>query len=59
MLENLLSFHTVSGMEQKFSQWFKEKLEPHADRIDLDRVGNLLHGVERHLQLVCLFTWIQ
>ena len=42
ILEKMTSFHCVSGIEQDFARWFKNEVTPYADKIEIDRAGNLI-----------------
>jgi tetrahedral aminopeptidase len=42
LLREMASFHSVSGNERPFRQWLKSQLEPYADEITVDTVGNLI-----------------
>ena len=42
MLKKMTSFHSVSGLEEEFTQWLLEELKPFAKNMEVDRVGNLI-----------------
>lgn len=42
MLKQMTSCYAVSGNEQKFAHWFKEKLKSYAAEISVDQAGNVI-----------------
>jgi tetrahedral aminopeptidase len=41
LLEQMLEFNSVVGNEHVLAQWLVGKLEPHASRVEMDRLGNI------------------
>lgn len=42
VLQQMASFNAVSGNEEAFATWLAGQVEPHARRVEIDRLGNLI-----------------
>ncbi|MDQ4075655.1 MAG: M20/M25/M40 family metallo-hydrolase [Chloroflexota bacterium] len=55
LLERMTRFNAVVGSEHAFGEWLLEQLEPHAARVEMDRLGNVYawRGESPEVALFC------